>query len=99
MQSGAEFEIKPKPERLQVLARIWAASLKERQTCLKVADEKPTTMCLTSITTEPTGERSGFTELSRWIRDKQSETKITLSKFLSLVEEEACLSSLDLDLT
>jgi hypothetical protein len=44
---------------------------------------------LTSNTTEPTRDRSGFEELNRWINDRQSEAKITL---LNPLSEAICIA-------
>jgi hypothetical protein len=63
MQSREKSEIKPKL--LQVIARMRTASLKERLTWHKGAQMKPATICVMSITAEPTCEQSGTEEHSR----------------------------------
>jgi hypothetical protein len=52
--SGAEFEMKLRLDKLQVLAIMCAASFEERETCRKLAEDKPAAEHLISNTIEPT---------------------------------------------
>jgi hypothetical protein len=81
--SGEKVEIKLEVGKSQVLARVCAATFKERDTCLKVDEMKLATIFLMSKTTEPTVDRSRFKEYTRRITDRQLEARITRSCPLS----------------
>jgi hypothetical protein len=79
MESEAETEIKPMLVTSQLLTQICVDSFTECLTCRKVAEAKlaaKNTICLTA---SPTADRSGLGDKRRWIKDKQSDTKVTLS--------------------
>jgi hypothetical protein len=80
IDTGAELEIKPRLVTSQDLAKMCAASFKERLTCFTVAELKVIISRLISETTTPTMDRSASTEMMHWTRDRQSDAKITLSK-------------------